>query len=192
MLLCYKEVVNISKIQEVKERADIVQVAYRMNIQLNNHLKAKCPFHKEKTASFSINREKQIFKCFGCGAGGDCITLVSKILNINAFESAKTINELLGLGVDFKEKTNLYELEKYKYQQLLKEEFKKWLLKAFGVLCNYYHYLCDTNDLIEKYQNIDKIEYFLEILRNGNEEEQKEFYKHERKLVNKLEKRGFG
>lgn len=184
--------ININKIQEVKARADIVQVAYRMNIQLNNHLKAKCPFHKEKTASFSINKEKQIFKCFGCGMGGDCITLVSNLLNVNAYESAKTINELLGLGVDFNKKTSSYELEKYKHQQLIKEEYKKWQLKAFGILCNYYHYLCDTNDLVEKYQNIDKIDYFLEVLREGSEEEKKQFYKYERKLVNELGKRGFG
>lgn len=192
MLLCYKEVININKIQEVKERADIVQVAYRMNIQLNRNLKARCPFHKEKTASFSINKNKQIFKCFGCGIGGDCITLVSKLLNINAYESAKTINELLGLGVDFKQKTNSYELEKYKHQQLVKEEFKKWQLKAFSILCNYYHYLCDTEDLEEKYQNIDKIDYFLEVLRNGTDEDIRQFYIYERKKVNELGRRGFG
>ena len=182
----------MNKIQEVKERADIVQVAYRMNIQLNRNLKAKCPFHKEKTASFSINKNKQIFKCFGCGQGGDCITLVSKLLNINAYESAKVISELLGLGIDFNSKVNDYELEKYKHQQYIKEEYKKWQNKAFNILCNYYRFLCNTNNLEEKYNNIDKIDYFLEILRDGSEEEQKQFYIHERKLVNELGKRGFG
>jgi len=185
-------VVNINKIQEVKERADIVQVAYRMNIQLNRSLKARCPFHKEKTASFSVNKNKQIFKCFGCGIGGDCITLVSKLLGINAYESAKTINELLGLNVDFGKPISNVELEKYKYQQKIKEEYKKWEIKAFGILCNYYHYLCDTDDLVEKYHNIDKIDYFLDVLSNGTDEDKKNFYKNERKWVNELGRRGFG
>lgn len=162
-----------------------------MNIQLDRSLKAKCPFHKEKTASFSINKNKQIFKCFGCGAGGDCITLVSNLLSVNAYEAAKTINELLRLGVDFDKKTSSYELEKYKHQQMLKEEFKKWTNKAFGILCNYYHYLCDTDDFIEKYQNIDTVNYFLEVIREGTDEDLHQFYIHERKWVNELGKRGF-
>lgn len=184
--------ININKIQEVKERADIIQIAYRMNIQLDRSLKARCPFHKERTASFSINKEKQIFKCFGCGAGGDCITLVSKLLNINSYEAAKNINELLGLGIDFGKKTSQIELDKYRYQQKIKDEYKKWQIKAFGTLCDYYKYLCDTENLVEKYHNIDKINYFLEVLRDGTEEDRKQFYKHERKWVNELGKRGFG
>ncbi|MBO5179303.1 MAG: hypothetical protein J6B87_03035 [Clostridia bacterium] len=180
--------IDINKIQEVKERADIVQVAYRFNIQLDRNLKAKCPFHKEKTASFSINKNKQIFKCFGCGIGGDSITLVSKMLNINAYEAAKNINDLLGLGIDFGTKTNTYELEKFRHQQLVKEEYKKWQNKAFNILCNYYHHLRNIND----YHEIDMVDYFLEVLREGTEEEKKQFYIHERKWVNELGKRGFG
>lgn len=180
--------ININEIQEVKARADIVKVAYRMNINLNSRLKAKCPFHDEKTASFSINKHKQIFKCFGCGVGGDCITLVSKLLGVNAYEAAKCVNDLLGLGVDFGQKSNQFELEKYKHQQLIKEEYKKWKNKAFNTICNYFHYLKDKND----YEQIDMVEYFIDIFIYGTEEEQKQFYIQERKWVNELERRGFG
>lgn len=180
--------VNINKIQEVKERADIIKVAYYFGIKE----KQCCPFHAEKTASFSINKNKQIFKCFGCGIGGDCITLVSKLLNVNAYEAAQNINEILGLGIDFERKTSQIEIDKYRYQQKIKEDYKKWQIKAFNILCNYYHYLCDAKDLEEKYQNIDKIDYFLEILRDGTDEDKKQFYMHERKWVKELGKRGFG
>ena len=52
----------MNKIKEVKERADIVKVAEYFGIKK----KQCCPFHREKTASFSISQSKQIFKCFGC------------------------------------------------------------------------------------------------------------------------------
>lgn len=55
----------MNKIQEVKERADIVKVAEYFGIKA----KQCCPFHKEKTPSFSISKSKQIWKCFGCDKG---------------------------------------------------------------------------------------------------------------------------
>ena len=80
-------------IREVKTRADIVKVAELYGIELNKTYKCKCPFHEEKTASFSISPSKQIWKCFGCGKGGDVISLVAELLNINSLEAAKSINK---------------------------------------------------------------------------------------------------
>lgn len=88
----------MSLIREVKERANIVKVAELYGLKLNRAYKCVCPFHKEKTASLSISPQKQIWKCFGCGKGGDSISLVSELLNINALEAAKSINYTLGLG----------------------------------------------------------------------------------------------
>ena len=82
----------MSLIREVKERVDIVKVAEYYGLKLNRAYKCVCPFHKEKTASLSISPSKQIWKCFGCGKGGDAISLVSELLNINALEAAKSIN----------------------------------------------------------------------------------------------------
>ena len=52
-----------------------------------------CPFHKEKTPSFTVSSEKQIFKCFGCGVGGDAISFISKIENLDYKESLEFLAE---------------------------------------------------------------------------------------------------
>lgn len=51
---------------EVKDRVDIVDVCDLLGIKLNRNYKCCCPFHKEKTPSFSVSKEKQIWYCFGC------------------------------------------------------------------------------------------------------------------------------
>lgn len=56
----------MNKIQEVKQRADIVKVAEYFGLKLDRAHKCKCPFHSERTASMSFSNSKQIFKCFGC------------------------------------------------------------------------------------------------------------------------------
>ena len=71
-----------SQIDEIKQKLDIVQVAekylHSMKRSGPNYF-ALCPFHNEKTPSFSINQDLQIFKCFGCGESGDVISFIQKI-----------------------------------------------------------------------------------------------------------------
>ena len=62
---------NESIFEKVKEVARIEEVVEHFGVRLDRNGKALCPFHQEKTPSFSIKREDNIFKCFGCGAGGD-------------------------------------------------------------------------------------------------------------------------
>lgn len=171
----------MNKIQEVKERADIVKVAEYFGIKK----KQCCPFHKEKTPSFSISQSKQIFKCFGCGEGGDCITLVSKLLNVNAYESAKQINNILGLGIEFGRQTSSNEINRYKQIQQAKERFKKWHNKTLQMLCNYLHSL----NGIEKYQKQDVIEYYIDLLIFGTEEDWLWFKKTEERWCKEIERR---
>ena len=62
--------------------------------QLNSRDKGLCPFHREKTPSFSIDRKNNIFTCFGCGETGDVITFASKIKEVEPLEAAKLLAEI--------------------------------------------------------------------------------------------------
>ena len=184
-------------IREVKERADIVKVAEYYGMKLNRAYKCICPFHKEKTASLSISPQKQIWKCFGCGKGGDVISLVSELLNINALEAAKSINNTLGLGLDPNQKASYFEINKYKEKRKTEEMFKKWELQTFILLTDYLHYLWKweeiadfENDLfVEALQEKEKVQYFIDIFIEGTTEDKIWFYKHEKKVVKKIESR---
>lgn len=194
----------MSLIREVKERANIVKVAELYGLKLNRAYKCVCPFHKEKTASLSISPQKQIWKCFGCGKGGDSISLVSELLNINALEAAKSINYTLGLGLDPNQKSNYFEINKYKNKQKTEEIFKQWENKTFQLLCDYLHLLWkwekekapknmeeDPDDLfVEAMHNKDYIDYLIDsIFINGTNEDKIWFWKHEKKVVKRIESR---
>ncbi len=171
----------MNKIQEVKQRADIVRVAECFGLKP----KQCCPFHKEKTASFSISQSKQIFKCFGCGVAGDCITLVSKLLNINAYESAKQINNIFSLGIDFGQPTSNFELNRYKQIQKAKENFKRWHNETLQMLCDYLHSLQG----IEKLERQELVEYYIDVLIFGNEEDWLWFKKTEERWYKEIGRR---
>lgn len=194
----------MSLIREVKERANIVKVAELYGLKLNRAYKCVCPFHKEKTASLSISPQKQIWKCFGCGKGGDSISLVSELLNINALEAAKSINYTLGLGLDPNQKSNYFEINKYKNKQKTEEIFKQWENKTFQLLCDYLHLLWkweeekapknmeeEPDDLfVEAMHNKDYIDYLIDsIFINGTNEDKIWFWKHEKKVVRRIESR---
>jgi len=69
------------KVSEIRDRSSILEiVSDYVNLKKTgkNH-KGLCPFHSEKTPSFMVNEEKQIFHCFGCGAGGDVFTFLMKV-----------------------------------------------------------------------------------------------------------------
>ncbi len=69
--------------EEIKSRCNIVDVVGRVVTlkKAGSNYKGLCPFHNEKTPSFNVNEQKQIFKCFGCGAAGDVIGFVEKYYN---------------------------------------------------------------------------------------------------------------
>jgi len=80
-------------IQEVLALNDIVDVVaghVTLKQQSGSHF-GLCPFHNEKTASFSVNRDRQIFYCFGCGAGGNAITFIMRIENSNFTEAVQVL-----------------------------------------------------------------------------------------------------
>ena len=88
-----------SKIEEIKSRVDIVELAseYLTLKKAGRNYLGLCPFHQEKTPSFTVNREKQIFYCFGCGEGGNVITLLMKIGNKSFPEAIKHLADKTGV-----------------------------------------------------------------------------------------------
>lgn len=79
----------------IKSRVSIVDVIgnYTTLRKAGHYLKSQCPFHQEKTASFTVSPGKEIFYCFGCHVNGDAITFVSKIEQCSLMEAAKLLAE---------------------------------------------------------------------------------------------------
>jgi DNA primase len=88
-------------LEELKARLDIVDAIseYVEIKRAGQNYKGLCPFHSEKTPSFMVSPDKQIFHCFGCGAGGDIIHFVMKYENLSFHESLKLLAKKAGLSL---------------------------------------------------------------------------------------------
>lgn len=106
-------------IDEVKARNDIADVIsdYLKLTPSGSNYKGLCPFHHEKTPSFSVNTSKQIFKCFGCGAGGDVINFIMRKENLDFMDSVKFLANRAGIefntNLDEKTKQRLAKIKRY-------------------------------------------------------------------------------
>jgi DNA primase len=89
-------------IEQIAQANDIVDVisSYFPLKRAGSAYKACCPFHHEKTASFSVNPARQIFKCFGCGAGGGVFKFVELYENVNYPEAIKRLAAKAGIRVE--------------------------------------------------------------------------------------------
>lgn len=88
-----------SFLQELKMKTDIEDVisTYVTLKRRGATLVGLCPFHNEKTPSFTVYPATQSFYCFGCGAGGDAITFLKKIENLDYLDAVKTLTQRAGL-----------------------------------------------------------------------------------------------
>ncbi len=92
-----------SKIEEVRTSASIVDVISEF-VQLRKRGKnyvGLCPFHNEKTPSFTVSEEKQIFHCFGCHAGGNIFKFLMEYRKISFVESIQELAEQFGIEVEY-------------------------------------------------------------------------------------------
>ena len=88
-------------IQELKARTDIADIisGYVPLKKSGRSLMGLCPFHNEKSASFSVSRENGYFHCFGCGVGGDVITFIRRMENLDYVEAIKFLAQRAGMTV---------------------------------------------------------------------------------------------
>lgn len=163
--------IDQSIIEDILKHADIVDVisSYINVIKKGRNYVAVCPFHDDKNPSMMISKEKQIFKCFVCGTGGNAITFIQKYENISFENAVKKLAELIGYkdarlniksSASKQEEANapLYvtceELTKFYMMTLLAkegEEGKKYLTERFiddDVIKQFRIGFCPNNPLI--------------------------------------------
>jgi len=91
-------------IEAVKERTDIVQlIGQYLTLKRSGHdsLSGICPFHQEKTASFSVSPSKGVFYCFGCGKGGDAITFLRELESLSYVEAIERLAATAGVQLHY-------------------------------------------------------------------------------------------
>lgn len=88
-------------VEEIQERADIVEVIgqYVELKKTGNNYRGLCPFHSEKTPSFTVSPDKKIYKCFGCGQGGSVINFVMNIESLSFPEACKILADSYGIQI---------------------------------------------------------------------------------------------
>lgn len=107
-------------LEKVKEQNDIVDViSERVRLKKSGrNFTGLCPFHNEKSPSFSVSQEKQIYKCFGCGEAGNVISFVMKDRNMVFLDAVKYLADRanISLGIESKEKNKNAERKEILYK----------------------------------------------------------------------------
>jgi len=136
-----------SQIDEIKDRLDIVSVIQEYVPGLKKsgrNFFAPCPFHQEKTPSFSVNSELGLYKCFGCGEGGDVIKFIEKIEGLDFPHALEAAAKRAGV-----------ELKKFSNPQLKKQRAEKdRILELNALVAKYFNYLLTehkTGEIARKY-----------------------------------------
>src|SRR6185503_3362883 len=121
--------VSQDTISQVLDRANIVEVisSYIPLKRAGKNFKANCPFHHEKTPSFVVNPDKQIFHCFGCGLGGNTLTYLMHQERIDFPEAVKMLAGKYGIAI---------ELDPLEAKTV---NFKELLYKANELAAQFFH-----------------------------------------------------
>lgn len=131
--------IDKSVINEIKSKNDIVDVIGSY-INLNDKNKALCPFHDDHSPSFSVQPDKQIYKCFSCGESGNVITFVQKYNGITFVEALKMLADRANIKVDINttKKVNTKYEKLYEINDTVNKYFKANLLSTEGIKATKY------------------------------------------------------
>lgn len=121
----------MNEIEEIKRRLDIVDFisSYLTLKKAGANYRGLCPFHSEKTPSMMVSPEKQIFKCFGCGEGGDIFSFVRKMENLEFREALEML--AARAGVKLQKFRSSPEYQKDKDQKTRLYQINHWSAKLF-------------------------------------------------------------
>ena len=94
-----------SKIDEIASSLDIVEIIsqYTQLKKAGRSFMGRCPFHQEKTPSFSVSQEKGVYHCFGCGKSGNIFNFIMDIDNVSFYEAVKLLAEKANIKIEFDE-----------------------------------------------------------------------------------------
>ena len=120
---------NNSTIEELKSQINIVDVVGRAVTlkRAGSNFKGVCPFHNEKTPSFVVSEQKQIFTCFGCGATGDAIEFTKRYYNLDFSEAVDKLAAEYGITI----KRSNFNDDREKYYEINKEA-ARFFYRAFS------------------------------------------------------------
>ncbi|PJI07070.1 MULTISPECIES: DNA primase [Clostridium] len=106
----------IQKVKDLNDIVDIVSEKVKLK-HTGRSYSGLCPFHHEKTPSFSVSQDKQIYKCFGCGEAGNVITFVMKTRNFSFVEAVKYLADRVNITIE-DSNSKKYSKNKEKYDKL--------------------------------------------------------------------------
>ena len=130
-------IINDEVIERIHEEANLVDIVseYLPLKRTGVNFVGLCPFHNEKTPSFTVSETKQFYHCFGCGEGGDVISFIMKMENLSFLEACEYLANKLGIPLEEKsekdkklesERDKIYEINKeaarYYYSNLIRNE----------------------------------------------------------------------
>lgn len=146
-------------LEEIRFNNDIVEVI-NDSVSLKragSAYKACCPFHKEKTPSFHVNPQRQIFHCFGCGAGGDVFGFLMQYEGVDFTTAAKMLAQRAGIKLEFEESSGAAGAGKeviYRIHQQLGEFYQRCLAQAeqSGPARDYLKKRGLTGEIIEEFK----------------------------------------
>jgi DNA primase len=149
--------IDDAKIKEIIDKTDIVALVseYISLTKAGSDYKGICPFHQEKTPSFMVSPSKKIAKCMGCGSGGNPISFLMKIKNINFEEACIILAEKANVELNIKKKNTGPDLSKY--------------YKIMSEAAKFYHYnLISTKSGQEAIKYLEKRGITKEIIEEFN------------------------
>lgn len=121
--------IEIDKVKEANDIVDVISEYVNLDKSSGSNLFGLCPFHGEKTASFSVSKSKQIYYCFGCHNGGDVIKFIMEVEKLSYIEAIQFLAKRVGITLKYDEEyIDPKKKDKEVLKKILKESAKHFLL----------------------------------------------------------------